>query len=61
MRSHCDLLIVGAGAGGIGAGHAAARAGLDYQIVEASHRVGGRGLTEELAPGVPWDLGCHWL
>ena len=23
--------------------------------------MGGRGLTEELAPGIPWDLGCHWL
>ncbi|MEM7378387.1 MAG: NAD(P)/FAD-dependent oxidoreductase [Pseudomonadota bacterium] len=61
MSSHCTLLIVGAGAAGIGAGHAARRLGLDFRIIEASHRVGGRGLTEEIAPGVPWDLGCHWL
>ena len=61
MNSEYDLLIVGAGAGGIGAAHAAQRAGLHYCVLEASHRVGGRGLTEELAPGIPWDLGCHWL
>ncbi len=61
MQSHCDLIIVGAGAGGIGAAHAAKKAGLNFCVLEASHRVGGRGLTEELAPGIPWDLGCHWL
>jgi len=61
VKSSCDLLIIGAGAAGIGAAHAAQSAQLDYIVVEASHRVGGRGLTEELAPGIPWDLGCHWL
>jgi len=61
MKSNCQLLIVGAGAAGIGAAHAANKAGIDSIVFEASHRVGGRGLTEELAPGIPWDLGCHWL
>lgn len=61
MSSHCQLLIIGAGAAGIGAAHAAHSAGIEYKVIEASHRVGGRGLTEELAPGIPWDLGCHWL
>lgn len=61
MQSNFDLVIVGAGAGGIGAAHAAKKAGLDFCVLEASHRIGGRGLTEELAPGIPWDLGCHWL
>ncbi len=61
MQSHYQLIIVGAGAAGIGAAHAAKQAGIDYLLLEASHRVGGRGLTEELAPGIPWDLGCHWL
>jgi len=61
MTSSCDVLIIGAGAAGIGAAHAANRCGMNAIIVEASHRVGGRGLTEELAPGIPWDLGCHWL
>ena len=61
MKSNCQLLIIGAGAAGIGAARAAEQAGIDYLAVEASHRTGGRGLTEELAPGIPWDLGCHWL
>ena len=61
MKSNYQLLVIGAGAAGIGAAHAAKNAGIDYLAVEASHRVGGRGLTEELAPGIPWDLGCHWL
>ncbi len=61
MTSNLDLIIVGAGAAGIGAAQAAATSKLNYRVLEASHRVGGRGLTEELAPGIPWDLGCHWL
>ncbi len=61
MNSEFDVLIVGAGAGGIGAAHAAQKEGISYCVLEASHRVGGRGLTEALAPGIPWDLGCHWL
>ena len=61
MKSHYPLIIVGAGAAGIGAAHEAVRTDQEYIVLEASHRVGGRGLTEELAPGIPWDLGCHWL
>ena len=38
-----------------------AKAGLSHQVIEASHRIGGRAYTEDLAPGVPFDLGCHWL
>ncbi|HWA51166.1 MAG TPA: NAD(P)/FAD-dependent oxidoreductase, partial [Dongiaceae bacterium] len=56
-----DLVIIGAGAAGIGAARAAAKAGLSYRLVEASHRIGGRAYTEDIAPGVPFDLGCHWL
>ena len=56
-----DLVIIGAGAAGIGAARAAAKAGLSYRLVEASHRIGGRAHTEDIAPGVPFDLGCHWL
>ena len=59
--SHLDLAIIGAGAAGIGAARAAAEAGLSHQVIEASHRLGGRAYTEELAAGVPFDLGCHWL
>ena len=56
-----DLIIIGAGAAGIGASRAATQAGLTHQVIEAAHRIGGRAYTEDLAPGVPFDLGCHWL
>ncbi len=59
--SHLDLAIIGAGAAGIGASRAATKAGLTHQVIEASHRIGGRAYTEDLAPGIPFDLGCHWL
>ena len=56
-----DVAIVGAGSAGIAAAKAAQALGLDYVVLEASHRIGGRGYTEELAPGVAFDLGCHWM
>ncbi|MEZ5830442.1 MAG: NAD(P)/FAD-dependent oxidoreductase [Dongiaceae bacterium] len=59
--SDLDVVIIGAGAAGIGASRAAARAGLTHTVIEASHRIGGRAYTEDLAPGIPFDLGCHWL
>ena len=30
-------------------------------VLEASHRIGGRAYTEEPIPGMPFDLGCHWM
>src|SRR5262245_22022935 len=56
-----DIAIVGAGSAGLAAAKAARALGLDIVVLEASHRIGGRGYTEELAPGVPFDLGCHWM
>lgn len=56
-----DLAIVGAGAAGLSATRTARALGLDVVTLEASHRIGGRGYTEELAPGVAFDLGCHWM
>ncbi len=38
-----------------------ARLGLTYQVLEGSHRVGGRAYSEEIAPGEWFDLGCAWL
>lgn len=56
-----DVAIVGAGSAGLAAAKTARGLGLDVVALEASHRIGGRGYTEELAPGVPFDLGCHWM
>jgi monoamine oxidase len=35
--------------------------GLSYTVVEGSHRIGGRAYSEEIAPGVWFDLGCSYL
>lgn len=55
-----DLVIVGAGAAGIGAGLVARAAGLKFRILEASDRLGGRAHTVSCG-GVSYDLGCHYL
>jgi monoamine oxidase len=59
--SSLDVAVVGAGAAGLGAGRRLKQLGVSFALFEASHRIGGRGYTEEIAPGVPFDLGCHWL
>ena len=61
LPSSPDVVIVGAGAAGLGAGRKLKELGTSFCILEAAHRVGGRAYTEELAPGVPFDLGCHWM
>jgi monoamine oxidase len=55
-----DLVIVGGGAAGIGAGLEARRRSIDFLIVEASDRLGGRARTIEWR-GHKLDLGCGWL
>ncbi len=55
------LTIIGAGAAGLGASVQATSQGIPHLVLEASHRTGGRGLTERLDNGVPVDLGCHWM
>lgn len=56
-----DVVIIGAGAAGIGAGLALSRLGVRYIILEAKHRVGGRSHTDTETFGRPWDRGCHWF
>ena len=56
-----DVVIIGAGSAGLSAAKAAASHGLSFALIEASHRIGGRAYTEEFAPGMPYDLGCHWM
>jgi monoamine oxidase len=61
VKPDVDLVIVGAGAAGLAAAKAAQARGLSFHLIEASHRIGGRAYTEEMAPGMPMDLGCHWM
>jgi monoamine oxidase len=56
-----DVVIVGAGAAGLGAAHRARELGLSFVVLEAMDRIGGRAYTESKTFGVPWDVGCHWL
>lgn len=56
-----DVVIVGAGAAGIGAGLALQAQGIPFIIVEAAGRAGGRAYTDAASLPVPWDHGCHWL
>lgn len=60
MNADFDVVIVGAGAAGIGAARKLAGTPLSVLVVEASARVGGRAWTCDIA-GSPLDLGCEWL
>ncbi|MGH1589244.1 flavin monoamine oxidase family protein [Methylobacterium phyllosphaerae] len=55
-----EVLIVGAGAAGIGAARILAARGVPVAVLEARDRVGGRALTVMLR-GHALDLGAHWL
>jgi monoamine oxidase len=55
-----DIVIVGAGAAGIGALWRLRGSGLSVLVLEARDRVGGRAATVTRA-GLPLDLGCGWL
>ncbi len=59
--SDYSLIIIGSGAAGIGASQKATQQGINHLVLEASHRIGGRGLTELLGGYIPVDLGCHWM
>lgn len=59
--THADVVIIGAGAAGIAAAKELRTLGQDFLLLEASHRIGGRAYTEDVAPGMPFDLGAHWI
>lgn len=60
-KADFDVVIIGAGAAGIGAGLAARALGLSYVVLEAMPRIGGRALTDSTTFGAPWDAGCFIL
>src|SRR5215472_17169746 len=59
--SECDVVIIGAGAAGLGAARRLATAGAAVRVVEARDRVGGRAWTARSPAGLPIELGCAWL
>src|SRR4051812_25237489 len=56
-----DVVIVGAGSAGLGAAKRAQELGLNFVVLEAMDRIGGRAYTDTSTFGSPWDVGCHWL
>ncbi len=56
-----DVIVVGAGAAGVGAALELKERGLDCIVLEAADRIGGRAWTDTESLPLPWDRGCHWL
>jgi monoamine oxidase len=56
-----DVVIVGAGAAGIGAGLELQARGVPFVILEAANRIGGRAFTDTASLPGHWDQGCHWF
>lgn len=59
MGAH-KVIIIGAGFAGLVAARELQTAGIDYEIVEAKDRIGGRAWTEERM-GRPLELGATWV
>jgi monoamine oxidase len=59
MVGFYDIVVLGAGAAGIGAGRRIAKTGASFLLVEARDRIGGRAHT--VTRGDALDLGCGWL
>lgn len=60
MGSSYDVVVIGAGAAGIGAGRRLSKAGVSFVLLEARDRIGGRALTLQHGE-YGLDLGCGWL
>ncbi|MCF8067124.1 MAG: FAD-dependent oxidoreductase [Desulfobacterales bacterium] len=56
-----DVVIIGAGAAGLGAAKTLTDLGISFIMIEAQARTGGRAYTDEHIFGIPYDMGCHWL
>lgn len=60
MSVDVDIVIVGAGAAGLGAARHLSGTGMNVHLIEASSRIGGRAWSHEIN-GRNLDLGCGWL
>ncbi|MBB3950346.1 flavin monoamine oxidase family protein [Aureimonas jatrophae] len=61
MSSSLPVLVIGAGAGGLGAARTLHDAGVPVLVIEARDRIGGRAHTVLSPRGDPIDHGCGWL
>jgi monoamine oxidase len=56
-----EVVVIGAGAAGIGASLGLSQLGVSHVVLEAKDRVGGRAFSESSSLGHLWDHGCHWM
>ncbi|WP_394840983.1 FAD-dependent oxidoreductase [Pendulispora brunnea] len=62
VESHrYDVIIVGAGMAGLTAGKTLKHAGRNVLLLEATDRIGGRGITDTTTFSAPIDLGGAWI
>ncbi|CAF0947618.1 unnamed protein product [Rotaria sp. Silwood1] len=62
MGVNVDVVIVGAGAAGIGAAIELNKTSLSFVVLEARNRIGGRAYTDrETFSSIPIDLGASWI
>jgi monoamine oxidase len=61
MASATDVIIIGAGAAGLGAAKTLIAQGRSVRLLEAQNRIGGRAHTVTAKFGVPFDWGCAWM
>ncbi len=61
MSDQSEIVIIGAGAAGVGAGMELEKRGVPFVILEGSGRVGGRAYTDRTSLPYAWDKGCHWM
>src|SRR5262245_27427738 len=61
MDTHADVLVIGAGAAGLGAARALADAGRRVVILEARDRIGGRVWTDHSFGPVPVERGAEFI
>lgn len=59
--SSVDVVIIGAGAAGLAAARRLKESSLQFILLEADNRIGGRAHSEIMPDGSVFDLGCHWL
>ena len=55
------IIIIGAGAAGLGAGLRLKALGVPFIILEANDRIGGRAYTDNTSLSSKWDKGCSWF
>lgn len=61
VRFEGKVLVIGAGAAGLAAGYLLARHGIEFEMLEAGSRIGGRVARLDDFADFPIDLGAEWI